>query len=196
MPNFGSDSWIDAQLRNVPVPPDLLSRLAGTGAASEPNGADARLDAVLRNVSVPPYLEARLLRIARQRPRPLWRRFGLAASISLMLGLSTAGYVGLITGVLVPGEPMFATTRSHSRRATEPNRGLSSVGPTQTNNTPPHANSVPPRAVGIRRVPGSRCTASVDDSREPPVATEEPTRVALPLADSVATFGTMLNRSS
>ena len=181
MPNFGSDNWIDAQLRNVPVPPDLLSRLAGTGAASEPNGADARLDAVLRNVSVPPYLEARLLRIARRRPRPLWRRFGLAASIFLVLGLSTAGYVGLITGVLVPGEPMFVTQATPAATGHE----LSSVPAvtSQQRRVVPLAASA---TEAVTTKPASGAVAAAGPASDQTPAAD---------ADQGADFGTMLTQA-
>ena len=37
----------------------------------------------------------------------MWLRFGLAASVFLVLGLGAAGYVGLITGALGPGSSMM-----------------------------------------------------------------------------------------
>ncbi len=108
MPNFGFDDWIDAQLRSVPVPSDLLSRLAENCAPPQAEAAE-RIDTLLRTVSVPDNLEFRLRRIARHpRPAPLWLRFGLAASIFLVLGGGVAGYMGLVTGALGQREPMLA----------------------------------------------------------------------------------------
>ena len=122
MPNFGFDDWIDAQLRKVPVPPELLARLADTTAESQtvvppPIAADStcgdpQLDLLLRDVPVPSYLESRLLRIGRQpRPRAVWRRFGLAASVLVAVGLGAAGYLGLQSGVFGPGPERVANQK-------------------------------------------------------------------------------------
>jgi Ca-activated chloride channel family protein len=111
MPDFGFDDWIDAQLRHVPLPPDLLSRLAADSAAQEPPQAEARLDAVLRNVPVPKDLESRLLRIARRRrPNPVWRQVGLAASLFVMLGLGASAYVALVVDTAAPDASVIAST--------------------------------------------------------------------------------------
>ncbi len=115
MPNFAPDDWIDAQLRDVSVPQDLLARLAETPVEADAGdhlamlaggatSGDPRLDVLLRDVPVPARLEGRLLRIARHgRPAPAWLRFGLAASLFIALGLGATAYVGLITGALGPG---------------------------------------------------------------------------------------------
>ena len=126
MPNFVPDDWIDAQLRDVVVPEELLARLAGTPGeatasdhlamlASGATSGDPRLDVLLRDVPVPARLEGRLLRIARHgRPAPIWLRFGLAASVFIALGLGAAGYVGLITGA---GTRQLARRRKATGRA-------------------------------------------------------------------------------
>ncbi len=96
MPDF--DDWIDRQLRNVPLPPDLLRRLTECPAVRDQASTDARLDAVLRSVAVPDDLDAQLRRIARRRrPPPGWMQFALAASVFLGLGLATAGYLGFVS---------------------------------------------------------------------------------------------------
>lgn len=98
MPDFGFDDWMDAQLRNVPVPPDLLARLAES-APPRSDAEDAKLDLLVRSVPLPTNLEGRLRRIAREpRPMPLWYRVGLAASVLLVIGLSAGGVVALLGG--------------------------------------------------------------------------------------------------
>jgi len=122
MPDFGFDDWIDAQLRNVPVPPELLANLSKIGSASpksatfernsperdgleqnslEGYGAeqdirDARVNAILRDVPVPRNLESQLLRIAHfRRPAPPKWQIGLAASVVIAVGVAVFGYVAL-----------------------------------------------------------------------------------------------------
>jgi Ca-activated chloride channel family protein len=99
MPDF--DDWIDHQLRNVPVPPDLVWRLSEIRPeqhdAKAEALADARLDLVLRQVPIPSTLVPGLMRIARRRgPSPLVVQMALAASVLIMLGLGTAGYLSII----------------------------------------------------------------------------------------------------
>ena len=45
---FGSDPWLDARLRDVPLPPGVLARLEQIAATS-----DDELDAIVRDVPVP-----------------------------------------------------------------------------------------------------------------------------------------------
>ena len=106
MPEFGFDEWIDAQLRKVPLPPNLLTRLAESGPAGLAD--DAQMDAELCRVEVPAHLESRLRRIPRRGPPPLWRQVGLAASFFLMIGLLGIGYLGLLTGTFSPGRSDLA----------------------------------------------------------------------------------------
>ena len=101
MAEFGFDEWIDAQLRNVKLPPKFLKRLAEAGTRAGPD--DAQLDAELRNVPVPSTLAARLRRIPRRRRNPpMWQQVALAASLFLMIGLGVVGYLAVISGVLDP----------------------------------------------------------------------------------------------
>ncbi len=87
MPDFGFNDWIDAQLRNVPLPPGLLSRLADGGPPPS-HPLDERIDAALRDVPVPADLQQRLRTITRRRRRvPLWRQVGVAAGLFGVLGL-------------------------------------------------------------------------------------------------------------
>jgi Ca-activated chloride channel homolog len=117
MPDFGFDNWIDAQLRNVPLPPDLLARLAEAGPVRDTADADARLDAALRDVPVPGYLESRLRRIARRRSARLWRHVALAASLFLMVSLGALGYLMFVTQSLGPLEQTVV------QRSAEPSAG-------------------------------------------------------------------------
>lgn len=104
MPDF--DDWIDAQLRNVPLPTDLLWRLAEAGRSQDNAAADARLDAVISNVPVPLDLQMRLRRIAYQRrPHLIWRPWGIAAAIVFLI--SAVGYLGVV-GVAPPQNPTTA----------------------------------------------------------------------------------------
>lgn len=85
MPDFGFDEWLDAQLRNVPVPRDLHARLSATRRPS-----DEELDAALCDVPVPPHLERHLRRIAQHNRRiSVWRSLAVAASVLIALGTGT-----------------------------------------------------------------------------------------------------------
>ncbi|MBI3837633.1 MAG: VWA domain-containing protein [Planctomycetia bacterium] len=124
MPDFEFDRWIDAQLRNVPFPPHLLSRLAENGAARDAADADTWLDDALRDVPVPGYLESRLRRIARRRSVPLWRQMALAASLFLMVSLGAVGYLVFVTQSPGPSERNVARqpaemNRDSTRRTTD-----------------------------------------------------------------------------
>jgi Ca-activated chloride channel family protein len=111
MPDF--DDWIDHQLRNVPVPPDLVWRLSEIGPkqhdAKAEALADARLDLVLRQVPIPGTLLPGLMRIARRRgPSPLTAQMALAASVLIVLGLGTAGYLSTVNK-----SPKSALAKNH-----------------------------------------------------------------------------------
>lgn len=182
MPNFGFDDWIDAQLRSVPVPPDLLSRLAENGAAG--GAADARVDVILRNVSVPVHLESRLRRIARhRRPSPLWLRTGLAASIFLMLALGAAGYVGLVTGTLGPGVSILA--KKTTPEASETKISDVAAAPTEAQRTP---QTQPVDANALAAEPAN--ANQRDNQARTAIAGQRPdaqvSRVSLPFVESVA----------
>lgn len=120
-----SDSLLDAQLRDVPLPGGLLVRLKQVGIPS-----DEQLDQQLRSVDVPPEmvprvqqsvaddmldqalcdvplpwgLVARLQMIARLPPRRRFARLALAASLMLLTG---GGYLAALAGLLnsVAGRP-------------------------------------------------------------------------------------------
>jgi Ca-activated chloride channel family protein len=105
MPEFGFDDWIDAQLRNVPLPPNLLARLAEAGPGK--GAEDAQVETALRDVAVPLDLESRLRRIARpRRSRSVWRQVALAASLLIAVGLGGIGYLGFMSGALGPGRDL------------------------------------------------------------------------------------------
>ena len=79
-----SDAWLDAQLRAVPVPDDLVDRLRRTLWSS-----DVELDERLRLVPTPIGLLPRLERIARRRQAlERFQRLALAASLLIALGLA------------------------------------------------------------------------------------------------------------
>jgi hypothetical protein len=113
----GSDPWLDARLRNVPLPPGMLARLhetvdqLATESAQGSGGDDVgpklfrpnqpvpigetlsneQMDRLLTEVSLPPGLLNRLERISqepRRRVRP--RTLALAASLLLALGVAYA----------------------------------------------------------------------------------------------------------
>ena len=116
--HFGSDPWLDARLRNVPLPVGMLQRLSELA-----NPADEELDAALRDVPLPAGLCQRLDRSPSCRSgrlpgcrrwargtigiRPIggavrwarqnvgWRELAIAASLLLAIG---AGYLALARG--------------------------------------------------------------------------------------------------
>jgi len=80
---FGSDPWLDARLRDVPLPPGMMARLEQIAATS-----DDELDAIVRNVPVPSDLSMRLSRISRvRRQRFPWRELAVAAAVLLLVGV-------------------------------------------------------------------------------------------------------------
>jgi Ca-activated chloride channel homolog len=99
MPDFGFDDWMDAQLRNVPVPRDLHARLAAERPPQHPS--DEQIDAAVRSVAVPEHLERHLRRIPWQIPAAVpWKAAALAASVLLMI--SAAAYLTLWGGAAAP----------------------------------------------------------------------------------------------
>jgi len=80
---FGSDPWLDARLRDVPLPPGMMARLEQIAATS-----DDELDGMVRNVPVPSDLSMRLSRISRvRRQRFPWRELAVAATVLLLVGV-------------------------------------------------------------------------------------------------------------
>jgi Ca-activated chloride channel homolog len=118
---------MDAQLRDVPVPPDLVDRLKAGRAPS-----DEEIDARLRDVSVPAHLERHLRRIAWQSRYPsLWGRFALAASVLIVL--ASGAYFALVRGIAEPEQRVVAkktapaaTTESPRLAAPSPKAGRES----------------------------------------------------------------------
>jgi hypothetical protein len=81
---FGSDPWLDARLRDVPLPPGMMARLEQIAATS-----DDELDALVRDVPVPPNVLGRASRISRVRRHRLpLRELSLAASVLIVIGVS------------------------------------------------------------------------------------------------------------
>ncbi|HTU25334.1 MAG TPA: von Willebrand factor type A domain-containing protein [Pirellulales bacterium] len=79
---FGSDPWLDARLRDVPLPPGMLARLEQIASTS-----DEELDEIVRNVPVPADLVSRVSRF----PRPRRRRYpmlelAMAAAVLVAIG--------------------------------------------------------------------------------------------------------------
>lgn len=129
MSDFDSDLAFDAELRSVPVPPGFAGRLRGIAVWS-----DAELDRALRDVAVPdalleqlvaasdeasvdeqlcevsvsPRAMARVRNIPRTRPRASWRRFALAMSLMIILGL---GHLSALSGVLISMRPQRPSAR-------------------------------------------------------------------------------------
>jgi len=112
------DQWLDAQLRAVPVPDDLLPRLqqipaadghslsAALRAVPIPAGLIERLlaiplqdnddlDAALRAVPMPAGFAWRLRRIPARNVQLRWASLALAASLLITVGLSYLSALGL-----------------------------------------------------------------------------------------------------
>ncbi len=112
--NFGSDPWLDARLRNVPLPVGMLARLSQVGVPT-----DEQLDAVVRDVPLPDGFCQRLQQIADLPQRRFdwapadwpavawtrrhvgWREVAIAASLLLAVG---AGYLA-VASRLAGGRP-------------------------------------------------------------------------------------------
>jgi Ca-activated chloride channel family protein len=94
-----SDAWLDAELRDVPLPPGLLGRLRQT-AQETVEMSDEDLDATLRDVPMPPQLRRRLEQMGRRMTQWTWiSRIAIAASLLLAVGVAM---VGILVFVLVP----------------------------------------------------------------------------------------------
>jgi Ca-activated chloride channel homolog len=113
------DTWLDAELRNVALPPDLAARLEMV-----PQTTDAAIDAALADVPIPPGLLLRLHEIAEPRQwRLRWQRVALAASILIAMWVA---YAGAMVGMLLtmseprPEPPKTATLSSESLPVSEP----------------------------------------------------------------------------
>jgi Ca-activated chloride channel family protein len=111
---YGSDPWLEARLRNVPLPPGMIARLneiasePSVDEATSPNAvaselpklchpnrpvpvgpglSDGEMDRILGDVSVPAGLRQRLERIALEPQRSAYgRRLALAASVLIAVG--------------------------------------------------------------------------------------------------------------
>lgn len=100
-PDYGSDGWLDAQLRNVPLPDGLLRGLTGAAMLS-----DEELDAALRDVPLPPLLLWRLRRIVEAPARLIrLRQWAAAASLFLAIGFSYITAVMLFLACHYPSQP-------------------------------------------------------------------------------------------
>jgi Ca-activated chloride channel family protein len=86
-----SDAWLDAELRDVPIPSGLLDRLRQT-AEETVEMSDEELDATLRSVPMPAELRRRLERMGRRMSQWMWiSRIAVAASLLLAVGVATVG---------------------------------------------------------------------------------------------------------
>jgi hypothetical protein len=117
---YGSDPWLDARLRNVPLPPGMLARLnevaeetavelsihTGDGEEAKrlnrpmpvgPGFTDVQMDGVLLDVAVPAGLIQRLERIVYE-PRRSFpvRYYAAAAAVILAVGISYLGRLGYL----------------------------------------------------------------------------------------------------
>src|SRR5574340_734983 len=92
-PRFEPDADLDAQLRNVALPEDLLERLKDVGPRE-----DQILDAVLCDVPLPAGFLARLQQIGhRPRRRLRGRQLAMAACLFVAAGLA---YFALLYGFM------------------------------------------------------------------------------------------------
>jgi hypothetical protein len=107
-PEPNSDAWLDAELRDVPLPAGLLERLEQIAAIS-----DEELDAALRDVPVPSHLAATLERIGQRQLRFYkLRHLASAAAVLLALGL---GYFGLVVSFLANLTPQTPPPQTRLR---------------------------------------------------------------------------------
>jgi Ca-activated chloride channel family protein len=90
-PHESSDPWLDARLRNVPLPLDFLARLE---QIADPE--IERMERALVDVPLPEGFLDRLRDVSQQPQRRVaWRGLALAASLLISIG---AGYWGLTAG--------------------------------------------------------------------------------------------------
>ncbi|REK16584.1 MAG: VWA domain-containing protein [Planctomycetota bacterium] len=101
MPEFDFDDWVDGQLRNVPVPPDLHARLSAIRPSQELT--DEALDESLRAVPVPEGLGKRLRAVAWRSRR---RSYGAAALAASVLVAAGAVYLSLGSSEDAPQAPV------------------------------------------------------------------------------------------
>lgn len=108
-PEYGSDPWLDAKLRNVPLPIGFLARLGEASEVAARYSTPERIDAALVDVPLPPGLLERLQGISRER-QPLFgtlvfstRQLALAASVLVAVGVS---YLAMASGVFSPADPL------------------------------------------------------------------------------------------
>jgi len=177
MPEFGFDDWIDAQLRNVPLPPNLLARLAESAPGA--NKLDAEIDAALCDVPVPPHLESRLRRITRRNGPPFWRKFGLAASVLVMIGLGATAYVSFLAGTVGPGPRQTARRESASEATTVPSK----------------AKDAESRRLASAALAAERASARRRATPVLPVASGESSETALPSLEDVAALGSSVRQA-
>lgn len=188
MPDFGFDDWIDAQLRNVPLPPNLLARLAESGPG--PSKLDAEIDAALCDVPVPPHLESRLRRITRRNGPPFWRKFGLAASVLVMIGLGATAYVSFLAGTVGPGPRPMARRDA----ASEPTNAQSKANNDATSRRPAAADLAAQRASARRRAAPIVPVAGDPDAGSPALG-DESSEPDLPSLADVAAMGSAVREA-
>lgn len=145
---FGSDPWLDARLRNVPLPEGILVRLKRLGKAPEepaegtsgprlfrpnhpvplgPSITDEQIDALVGDIEIPTGLDKRLRRISQERqPRLTYRRMlAIAATVCVAASLGLVWQMGLIDlhGV------GFQVDRRVAAHGNRPNGGAESAIP-------------------------------------------------------------------
>ena len=182
MPEFGFDDWIDAQLRNVPLPPNLLARLAESAPGA--NKLDAEIDAALCDVPVPPHLESRLRRITRRNGPPFWRKFGLAASVLVMIGLGATAYVSFLAGTVGPGPRQTARRESDAAPTSAPSKAKEAETPRLSS-----------AALAAERASARRRTTSVLPVAGGPDTGDESSEAALPSLEDVAAMGSTVRQA-
>jgi Ca-activated chloride channel family protein len=145
---FGSDPWLDARLRNVPLPAGMLARLKQLGRATDesadasaspklfrpnqpvpigPSITDDQMDALLGDVELPPELEKRLRRISQERrPRVGGRKLlAMAAALLVAASLSIAWKAGLIDR----GHPEAPSDRALATNQAPPDLSIAASSP-------------------------------------------------------------------
>jgi len=105
-PDANLEAWLDAELRDVPLPAGLLARLQKVAELS-----DEELDADLQAVAIPAGLARRLERIGEREAR----RMGLyhVATAALLLVAVGLGYLGLTISFVASLRPSLPPAPQH-----------------------------------------------------------------------------------
>lgn len=182
MPDHGFDEWMDAQLRNVPVPRDLHERLAASRPADQPS--DEKLDAALRDVAVPVHLERHLRRIPWQY-RATWWWKGAALAASVLLVVSAAAYLTLWPAVDAPRQQKVAANAKRTRSAEPQKPAEAEKLAAPSDRQPREPKSAPRRQQPIEVVLGETHEATQERQKDLPRAIEKVANVGSSFKEAI-----------